>query len=114
MSLPREGCEIRTFSPEFVDGVARVIVPIQQEEFGIAISYADQPDLQDIKGYYQKGTGEFWLAIADGEVVGTIALLDIRDGAAALRKMFVSRNHRGAQKGVASLLLRTLLEHARK
>lgn len=37
------------------DGVRDLIVPIQQQEFDIPITYADQPDLQDIPGFYRKG-----------------------------------------------------------
>ncbi len=106
--------EIQTFSPRYTQGVANLIVPIQQEEFGIAITYEDQPDLQDIPGYYQKEAGSFWVAVDDDTVVGSIALLDIGDGKGALRKMFVAPTHRGARYGTAKQLLKTLLAHARE
>lgn len=94
------------------DVVVDVILPIQRDEFGIAITLADQPDLLDIPGFYQKGAGNFWLAIdgATGEVAGTVALLDIGNRQAALRKMFVKPAYRGADKGVAAGLLATLFE----
>lgn len=104
---------IRRFEPADQAGVAKLIVSIQNEEFGIAITAEDQPDLQEIPDFYQRDAGDFWVAeAADGAVVGTIALRDIGDGAAALRKMFVHPAHRGA-KGVARALLDTLLDHAR-
>jgi len=105
--------EVLSFIPSFSHGVADLIVPIQREEFGIDIAYDDQPDLQDIAAFYQNGTGNFWVALDGAEVVGTIALKDIGNGQAALRKMFVARSHRGADKGVARELLNTLLGHAR-
>jgi hypothetical protein len=58
-------------------GVVDVILPIQQVEFGIPISLAAQPDLLDIPAFYQRGNGNFWVALAGKEVAGTIALLDI-------------------------------------
>lgn len=61
----------------------------------------------DIPGFYQRGVGNFWVALNDGEVVGTVALLDIGDGNAALRKMFVKATHRGSEHGVAKRLLDT-------
>jgi N-acetylglutamate synthase-like GNAT family acetyltransferase len=106
--------DIVTFSPEYVARVGKLIVRIQREEFGVDITYEEQPDLMDIPNFYQKGAGEFWVALDQGEVVGSIALLDIGAGEAALRKMFVAATHRGGAHGVAAQLLGTLLDHARK
>jgi GNAT superfamily N-acetyltransferase len=82
-----------------------LILSIQQREFGVPISANDQPDLQNIPGFYQSGNGNFWVAIHDKQVVGTIALLDIANDQVALRKMFVAEAFRGAEKGVANALL---------
>lgn len=105
--------EVLGFIPVFSQGVADLIVPIQREEFAIDITYEDQPDLQDIPGFYQNGVGNFWVAVDDGHVVGTIALKDIGNRQAALRKMFVAPSHRGREKGVAAELLKTLIGHAK-
>jgi len=105
---------IESFDGRFVQGVADLIVPIQREEFGISITYQDQPDLIDIAGFYQKGAGQFWLALDGEKVVGTIALLDIGEGEAALRKMFVAQPYRGREHGVAAKLLATLIAHAKE
>ncbi|EKD40356.1 MAG: IAA acetyltransferase [uncultured bacterium] len=85
-------------------------MPIQRDEFGIPVTLADQPDLLDILGFYQRGLGNFWVAESAGEVVGTISLLDIGNSRTALRKMFVKVPFRGPVHGVASRLLSTLLE----
>lgn len=105
---------IRPYQAGDAAGVRDVIVPIQTEEFGVPITFEDQPDLMDINGFYQHGAGNFWVAEADGQIVGTISLLDIGDGAAALRKMFVSADWRGREHGTAQHLLDTLLAHCRK
>lgn len=105
--------EIVSFIPAFSHGVADLIVPIQREEFGIDIGFDDQPDLQDIPTFYQNGTGNFWVALDGAQVIGCIALKDIGNQQAALRKMFVAASHRGGDKGVAQELLSTLLGHAR-
>jgi N-acetylglutamate synthase-like GNAT family acetyltransferase len=75
--------------------VGALIVGIQRDEFQIPITLEDQPDLQDIPGFYQQGAGNFWVAVAEGEVVGTVALLDLGHHQGALRKMFVHAGHRG-------------------
>jgi N-acetylglutamate synthase-like GNAT family acetyltransferase len=101
------------FSPEHADGVVSVILPIQQTEFEIPITLEAQPDLKDIRGFYQHGEGNFWVAVDGDTVVGTVALLDIGNKQAALRKMFVASTYRGAQHGVAAALLHVLLTWCR-
>lgn len=94
--------------------VIDLIVPIQQEEFNIPITPGDQPDLQQIPAFYQNNNGNFWLALAGGSVVGTIALLDIGGHKGALRKMFVHKEYRGKIHGTGQLLLDTLLNWAQQ
>ena len=103
---------VRAFSSEDAQGVAALIVPIQREEFGIPIALADQPDLTDIAGFYQRSAGNFWVALHEGTVIGSIALLDIGNSQAALRKMFVAPAFRGREHGTAKLLLDELLSRS--
>lgn len=103
---------IAPFVPGQEEGVIALILPIQQTEFGIPITAAEQPDLRDIPQFYQRDAGNFWVALADDQVIGTVALLDIGNGQTALRKMFVHPAYRGS-RGVASQLLHTLFDWAR-
>ncbi len=105
--------EIVPFTSQYEDGVGALIVGIQRDEFEIPITLEDQPDLQDIPAFYQQGAGNFWVALSEGEVVGTVALLDLGNRQAALRKMFVHASYRGPGHGVSARLLDTLLEWAR-
>ncbi|WP_132391308.1 GNAT family N-acetyltransferase [Novosphingobium sp. PhB165] len=104
---------IRPFVPSDEQGVIDVILPIQREEFGIAISADDQPDLRAIPAWYQTGAGEFLVAEHEGRIVGTIAMKDIGAGQGALRKMFVAADYRGREFGTANALLARLLEISR-
>ena len=108
-----KGLDIRPFQAGDANGIHDVIVPIQTREFGVPITFEDQPDLTVIAGFYQHGAGDFWVAESDGQIIGTISLLDIGDGAAALRKMFVHADWRGREHGTAQRLLDTLMDHAR-
>jgi GNAT superfamily N-acetyltransferase len=105
--------EIVPFSPQYADGVVSVILPIQQAEFEIPITLDAQPDLKNIPAFYRRGDGNFWVALDGGEVVGTVALLDIGNHQAAMRKMFVAASHRGPEHGVARRLLGTLVAWCR-
>lgn len=100
------------FSRPYTDRVFDLILPIQRQEFALSITREDQPDLARIREHYQRGNGNFWIALADNAVVGTISLLDIGQQQVALRKMFVRADYRG--KAVAQTLLRLALEWARE
>lgn len=107
-----EDIQYKVYEEKYQTSVINLITSIQQKEFNICISADDQPDLKDIPIYYQKAKGNFWIAINKNEVIGTIALIDIGNNEAALRKMFVHKDFRGS--GVAKKLLEILLEWARK
>src|SRR5688500_6829468 len=93
------------FAPQDAEAVAALIIGIQRDEFHIPITLEDQPDLLDIPAFYQRGAGNFWVALADSRVVGTVALLDIGNQQGALRKMFVDASYRGSAYGVSARLL---------
>jgi GNAT superfamily N-acetyltransferase len=101
--------EVVPYSPEHQQGVIDVILQIQQSEFGFSITLEEQPDLLDIPGFYQRGSGNFWVALSGGQVVGTVSLLDIGAAHWALRKMFVRSNYRGPNHQVARRLLERLI-----
>ncbi|MDT8901585.1 GNAT family N-acetyltransferase [Anaeroselena agilis] len=105
---------IEEYSAPYREQVVAHILAIQRDEFGIAITRADQPDLDAIETFYRTGAGNFWLALDGGRVVGTIALIDIGNRQAALRKMFVAPDYRGAGRNTAGLLLAALLAWARQ
>lgn len=105
--------EIIPFQREFENAVLALIVGIQRDEFAIDITADQQPDLHDVPAFYQVRGGNFWIAVADERVVGTIALLDIGNQQGALRKMFVHPDFRGPEAGTAKRLLATLLAWAR-
>ena len=96
MSERRFDYGIRPWQPADRDEVIALIIGIQRDEFGLPITASDQPDLDDVARFYRAGGGEFWVASDGRSVVGTIAALKIGEDIAALRKMFVAREHRGA------------------
>lgn len=102
--------DIQPFRPDLEGQVLDLILPIQQVEFGVPITAADQPDLARIPEVYQAGRGGFWVGLAEDRVVGTLGLIDFGSGG-ALRKMFLQRDHRGG--GLAQALLDTALGRAR-
>jgi N-acetylglutamate synthase-like GNAT family acetyltransferase len=104
--------DIRRYRPEDREGLIGLVLPIQRDEFGVAITAEEQPDF-DVPGFFRGGASGFWIA-SDGErVLGSVGLLDIGDGVAVLRKMFVHADYRGKQHGLAQRLLDTVFDAAR-
>ncbi len=100
---------IEIYTEKYKQAIAALILNIQNNEFNVPVTLADQPDLLDIENFYFKNNSSFWVAVEDEKLIGTIALIDIDNGQAALRKMFVHKDHRGKEKGVGQLLLNKLL-----
>jgi ribosomal protein S18 acetylase RimI-like enzyme len=109
----KEHYSIRALNNSYSRRIVELILPIQQQEFGVAINVEHQPDLLDIEAHYQNQGGNFWGAFDGEELVGTIALLSIGHRAGAIRKMFVKKEYRGKDKGIGQQLLDHLLNYCR-
>ncbi len=101
--------KIETYIEKYKQSIATLILNIQNNEFNVPVTLADQQDLLAIENFYFKKNSRFWVATEDEKLIGTIALIDIDNGQAAIRKMFVHKDYRGKEKGVGQLLLDTLL-----
>jgi len=104
---------VRPFEAHDQDQVVRLVLSIQNEEFGIPVTAAEQPDLRDVQVHYLDPGGNFWVAVSGADVVGTIGVLKIGHGDLALRKMFVAPEYRGRAHGVGALLLDAATSWAR-
>jgi N-acetylglutamate synthase-like GNAT family acetyltransferase len=123
MSLPPRAA-IRRFRPGDQRAVERLVLGIQQDEYGLALSAANQPDLQDVAAFFGSGASAFWVAVAqdhsagpaevapDLSVVGCIGLEDAGDGVAVMRKFMVAPAWRGRRSGLAGALLAVFEAHA--
>ena len=102
--------EIKTYSGMFDDEIISLVLDIQNGEAKINLSLDEQPDLKDIKTYYQESGGEFWLALDNGHVIGTIGLINRENHCAILKKFFVSAQYRSQKIGLK--LYQSLLQFA--
>jgi N-acetylglutamate synthase-like GNAT family acetyltransferase len=102
--------KIETYKEKYKQDIAALVLNIQNNEFNVPLTIADQPDLLDIENFYFKKNGSFWMVTEDEKLIGTIALIDFDNGQAALRKMFVHAAYRGKEKGDGQLLLDKLLD----
>lgn len=104
--------KIITYQEKYKQQIIDLILHIQNEEAKINLSLEEQPDLLDIPNYYEKDGGEFWLAVEDSTVIGTLALMNKGNGNGILKKGFVNKEHRKC--GILTELYKTLLDYAKK
>ena len=90
--------EILNFNPTLHNEVIELIVNIQQREYNLSLTLADQPDLKDILNSYEC----FFVARYDDKIIGTLGLIKIEDFG-VMRKLFVHKDFR--KKGIAQELL---------
>ncbi|WP_044199338.1 GNAT family N-acetyltransferase [Dyadobacter tibetensis] len=102
------------FESQYQESLVTMILDIQQKEFNVPITREEQPDLYQIDSFYRGGGGEFWLATQSGEVIGSIALIHIGNQQGVIRKMFVKKDFRGKEFGIAKRLLDELVARARQ
>jgi GNAT superfamily N-acetyltransferase len=103
---------LKEYRNEYQNQVIDLILNIQQKEYNVAITKDDQPDLLNIEEFYQTGNGNFWVAVLDDLIIGTVGLLDIGNQELALRKMFVKEEFRGPKYQTGRLLLHNALNWA--
>jgi molybdopterin-guanine dinucleotide biosynthesis protein A/GNAT superfamily N-acetyltransferase len=94
------------FRPEHADGF-RSLVADTLAEFGFEADSALDPDLGDPAAVYR----HVWVALDGDDVVGTIALRSLDDGALELKRMYLQRCMRG--RGLGRRLLAVALASAR-
>ena len=108
--MPRDvvavGLAIVPFEREHAEGF-RSLVGDTLREFGFEPDPQIDPDLVDPAAVY----AALWVAVAGGEVVGSVALRDLGGNALELKRMYLHSSQRG--RGLGKQLLATALDWAR-
>lgn len=106
--------DINLFEEKYQQQVKDMVLSIQNGEFNLGLTAQRQPDLHDLKAFYNDKGNWLWVATnTKDEVIGTIGLERLNDSQAVLRKMFIKKEYRGKALGLASNLLEILLQEAR-
>ena len=85
--------EIRPFRPSDQDSVRELVLAGLGEHFGVVDETAN-PDMDDVDGAYIQRGHAFSVAIENGELVGTVALMFEGDGVGRVARMSVRATHR--------------------
>ena len=102
--------KIETYNGKFNAEIISLILSIQNDEAKIGLALQEQPDLLDIHQNYQQPGGEFWIALSDDKVIGTIGLMLKENHCAILKKFFVEKAFRSQKIGLS--LYNELLKYA--
>jgi molybdopterin-guanine dinucleotide biosynthesis protein A/GNAT superfamily N-acetyltransferase len=105
--LERLEVRIVPFEQRHLSGFAS-LVSDTLPEFGFEPDPDLDPDLDDPGGYY----AALWIAERNGEVVGSVALRDLGDGALELKRMYLRPAQRG--RGLGRRLLTIAVDAARE
>lgn len=105
---------IETFEFKYQSEVLNLIERIQVGEFNIPIDEGQRKELQSIPNYFQINKGNYWVALLNGRVIGTIAVMDIGHNAFELRDVFLDKQYRGPVTDFAKKLLNVVLAWAKK
>lgn len=103
---------IELYCGKYDEEIISLILGIQNGENKLGLTLEEQPDLKAIKESYSDKGGEFWTALDDGRLIGTIGLMMKPDGYAVLKKFFVHKDHRLQKVGLKLYL--TLLDYAKE
>ncbi|MFD2521730.1 GNAT family N-acetyltransferase [Emticicia soli] len=107
--------EIKIFEEKYQQQVEDMVLSIQNGEFNLGLTAQRQPDLHNLKAFYNDKGNWLWTATnKNDEVVGTIGLEKLNDEQAVLRKMFIKKEYRGKTLGLATKLFEILIEEAKK
>jgi molybdopterin-guanine dinucleotide biosynthesis protein A len=104
--LERLSIDIVPFEPEHADGFAELVVDTLRE-FGFVQDPVLDGDLDDPGRTY----AALWVALVDGDVVGSVALRHLEAGAYELKRMYLRSAQRG--RGVGKELLTIAVAWAR-
>jgi DNA-binding MarR family transcriptional regulator len=105
--------EIKLFEEKYQPQMENMVLTIQNEEFNLGLTAERQPDLHNLKAFYNDKGNWLWIAVnGNDEVVGSIGLEKLNAQQAVLRKMFIKKDYRGKILDLASKLFEILLQEA--
>lgn len=106
--------EIKPFESIYQAEVIALIERIQEREFEIPIEEGQRKELQSIPESFQKNKGNYWVALFNKKVIGTIAVIDIGHHAFELRDVFLDKDYRGKISGFAKQLLDVVISWSKQ
>lgn len=103
--------KIIPYSKKYKKEVISLILNIWENEFDY--KGVERPDIYNIPEFYQKNIdSNFWVALSDNELIGTVGLIKKSGNSAFLKRMAVKKEFRN--QGLGEKLFQTILKFAKK
>lgn len=105
--------KIRTYLPDDTDEIIKLVLHCQNDGTRPYVTVDDQPELLQIQEKYLDNGGNFWVAVDNGRIVGSIGLMNCGNKTAVLKKFFVYEPYRSSPHHLGRRLYGTLMEFAK-
>lgn len=102
------------FEESYTQDVIDLVLHFQNDGSRPLVTVADQPDLLHIRDSYLRAGGNFWLAVDDGKLAGSIGMLPYGAEIAILKKFFVYEPYQGHPIHLGQQLYAAFLQFARE
>lgn len=107
-----QGLKFQQYDESFREKTEKFLADILEGEYGFKIGVDIDDDVVNIWEHYLGDGGDFWIALLDGEIVGTLGLEKGEEGRSCLRRFLVKNGMR--RKGIGRKLFDVLMDSARK
>lgn len=102
------------FDDKYTQDVIDLVLHFQNDGTRPTVSVDDQPDLLRITDMYINAGGNFWIAVDDGKLAGSIGIMPYGDQVAVLKKFFVYEKYQGEPVHLGQKLYAAFLDFAKE
>lgn len=97
------------FEERYTQDVIDLVLHFQNDGTRPMVTVDDQPDLRNIVDSYMHAGGNFWIAVENDRLIGSIGIMPCNQDIAILKKFFVYEAYQGAPIHLGQKLYATLL-----
>lgn len=98
----------------YTQDVIDLVLHFQNDGTRPLVTVDDQPDLLNIKESYINAGGDFWIAIDNDKLIGSIGIMPCSKEIAVLKKFFVYEEYQGKPYHLGQKLYAALLSFAKE
>ena len=106
--------KITQFDDKYTQDVIDLVLHFQNDGTRPLVTVDDQPDMLHITDAYINAGGNFWSALDDGRLAGTIGIMPCGDDTAVLKKFFVYEKYQDEPHHIGQQLYAYFLEFAKE
>lgn len=102
------------FEERYTQDVIDLVLHFQNDGTRPMVTVDDQPDLRNMVDSYMHAGGNFWIAVENDRLIGSIGIMPCNQDIAILKKFFVYEAYQGAPIHLGQKLYATLLQFAKE